>query len=75
MPLSHDQPDNAARLRRLGVGAALAPRRFTGPRVVEALDRLLRSETVRRRCRELAARCDAEMALAATARAIEETAR
>ena len=58
MPMSHDQPDNAARLRHLGVGAALSPPRFTDTRVAQALDRLLRSETVRARCRDLAARCD-----------------
>lgn len=58
MPMSHDQPDNAARLRHLGVGEALAPRRFTGARVTRALDRLLRAETVRARCRDLATRCD-----------------
>lgn len=72
-PLSHDQPDNAARLRRLGVGATLAPRAFTGRRVAAALDRLLSSEAVRRRGAELAARCDPAAALA-TARVIEELA-
>ncbi|HEX5502282.1 MAG TPA: nucleotide disphospho-sugar-binding domain-containing protein, partial [Thermomicrobiales bacterium] len=71
MPMSHDQPDNAARLRRLGVGAALAPRRFTGRAVADALDGLLGSEAVLGRCRALAARRD-PAAVAKTARAIEE---
>ncbi|HEX5506648.1 MAG TPA: nucleotide disphospho-sugar-binding domain-containing protein [Thermomicrobiales bacterium] len=70
MPMSHDQPDNAARLRRLGVGAALPPRRFTGRAVADALDRLLGSEGVLERCRALAARCD-PAANIETARAIE----
>lgn len=70
MPMSHDQPDNAARLGRLGVGAALAPGRFTGARVASALDRLLGAPGVRARCRELAARCD-PAALEATAGEIE----
>ncbi|MFN8516393.1 MAG: glycosyltransferase [Chloroflexia bacterium] len=73
MPMSHDQPDNALRLRQLGVGAALPPAKFTGPRVAAVLDQLLRSETTLARCRDLAARCDPE-ALNVTARAIEEIA-
>lgn len=72
MPMSYDQPDNAARLGRLGVGAALPPARFTGPRVADALAMLLRDDLVRHRCHELAARCDPEAALEATVRAIEE---
>lgn len=75
MPMSHDQPDNAVRLGRLGVGAALPPARFTGPRVAAALDRLLGAEAVRRRCQDLAARCDPDAALAATVAAIEEAGR
>lgn len=74
MPMSHDQPDNATRLRRLGVGAALPPRRFTGRAVAAALDRLLGSEAVRDRCRALAARCD-PAANMETARLIEEVGR
>lgn len=65
MPMSHDQPDNALRLRRLGVGAALPPARFTGPRVAAALDRLLGSDATLARCRALAARCDPDAADAA----------
>ena len=74
MPMSHDQPENAARLRRLGVGIGLSPRHFTGRVVAEALDRLLRSEEVLGRCRELAARCDREANIE-TARLIEEAGR
>jgi UDP:flavonoid glycosyltransferase YjiC (YdhE family) len=74
MPMSHDQPDNALRLRRLGVGDALSPAQFTGPRVAAALDTLLRSETTLTRSRELAAQCDPN-ALDHTARAIEDAAR
>jgi UDP:flavonoid glycosyltransferase YjiC (YdhE family) len=41
MPLAHDQPDNAARLRRLGVGLALKPKRYQPRTVAAALHRLL----------------------------------
>lgn len=57
MPLSHDQPDNAARVLRLGAGERLMPKRFTERNVVEKLAGLLASERVRARCRELAQRC------------------
>ena len=30
MPMGFDQPDNAARLERLGIGAVLSPGKFTG---------------------------------------------
>ena len=56
MPLSHDQPDNAARLKRLGVGDSISPARFRGPAVAAALERLLASADVARSCREVAAR-------------------
>jgi rhamnosyltransferase subunit B len=56
MPLAHDQPDNAARVRKLGVGDWLAPARFRGPAVADALGRLLASQKVRESCRAVAAR-------------------
>jgi rhamnosyltransferase subunit B len=41
MAMSHDQPDNAERLRRLGAGIALMARDFTPERVAKELARLL----------------------------------
>ncbi len=55
MPMAHDQPDNAARLERLGVGHGLRPKRFQTPAVVQLLDELLNSSQVTARCREVAA--------------------
>ncbi|MDB5310547.1 MAG: RhlB, TDP-rhamnosyltransferase 1 [Gemmataceae bacterium] len=54
MPLAFDQPDNARRLERLGVGARVWPKRFTGPAVAAALRGLLSSPAVAARCREIA---------------------
>jgi len=68
MPMSHDQPDNAARLARLGVGLAIKPKHFQAERVAAALEQLLGSREVQDRCRELAGRFD-------TARAVERTCR
>jgi len=56
MPTAFDQPDNAARLRSLGVGSSLAPGRFHGPAVARELEQLLESEEVACRCREAARR-------------------
>ncbi len=56
MPMSHDQPDNAARLRRLGVGLTLWPKQFRAPRIAAALEQLLDSPDVQQRCRDLAGR-------------------
>src|SRR5262249_16894786 len=52
MPMSHDQPDNAARVVRLGVGRSLPPRRFKAPAVARLLGELLSSPEVAARCRE-----------------------
>jgi len=55
MPLGFDQPDNTTRLWRLGVARWVTPKRFTGPRVAEALAELLASADTARACRRLAA--------------------
>lgn len=47
MPMSHDQFDNAAICKRLGVAEWLSVRKFTPRRVAAKLDRLLRSDSVR----------------------------
>jgi rhamnosyltransferase subunit B len=41
MAMAHDQPDNAARLEKLGAGIGLTPRSFTPDRVTRELGRLL----------------------------------
>jgi rhamnosyltransferase subunit B len=54
VPLVNDQPDNAARLRRLGVARVVPPGRFTADRVARELADLLGSADVRHvadRCR------------------------
>jgi UDP:flavonoid glycosyltransferase YjiC (YdhE family) len=71
MPMGFDQPDNAARLERLGVGESLHPRRFTGANVAEKLQRLLRPD-VGQRCRELAGRLGKQGAVEKACGWIEE---
>lgn len=71
MPMAHDQPDNAARLRRLGVGTALPPQRFTPPRVAAALRELLSSEAAAQACRQCASLLDRDEGLRQTCELIE----
>ena len=72
VPMSHDQPDNARRLRRLGVGEAIQPRRFRAESVARALERLLTSAEVKSRCEELATRIDKTAALERTCEIFEQ---
>ncbi len=57
LPMSHDQPDNANRLRRLGTGDFLYRRDWTPDRIAARLDLLMRSRDVRAACETAAARC------------------
>jgi UDP:flavonoid glycosyltransferase YjiC (YdhE family) len=54
LPLAWDQPDNAARVRQLGVGAALGARR-RGERDLACALAGVMAPAVRERCREVAA--------------------
>ena len=56
MPMSHDQPDNAERLRKLGVGDEVSVKKFRAPAVAAKLRGLIESDEVARRCAEVAAR-------------------
>ena len=71
MPMAFDQPDNAARLVRLGVARMLPPARFSGARVARQLAALLGSDVVANRCAELARRCDASDSIGRTCDLIE----
>jgi rhamnosyltransferase subunit B len=59
MPLAHDQFDNAARMRRLGIARVLAPAKFRGRAVAAKLAALVDSPEVARSCRVVADRFDA----------------
>jgi UDP:flavonoid glycosyltransferase YjiC (YdhE family) len=51
VPFAHDQPDNAVRVRRLGVGDFLLPRRYKAAAAAEKLKRLIESATIGENCR------------------------
>lgn len=69
-PMAHDQPDNARRLEKLGVGATLTPAAYQEKAVVAKLDRLLSAPGIREQCRLLAQKVDFAAALQAACDAI-----
>lgn len=56
IPRAHDQPDNAARLIRMGVAEKAEPGRYKAPRVAMKLGELLNSPDVKTHCKEIASR-------------------
>jgi rhamnosyltransferase subunit B len=53
VPSAHDQPDNAVRVRRLGVGDFLLPKSYTPSKVEDKLRRLM-SPDIRKNCQHRA---------------------
>lgn len=72
VPHAHDQPDNAARVTRLGVARTIRPRSYRGRRVAGELERLLGERNVATRASEVAAVVRAEGGAGAAATAIDE---
>jgi len=56
--MAHDQLDNLSRVRDLGVGDGLAPKRFNAGRIAEMLDRLLNDAELKQRADAIAERFD-----------------
>ncbi|MDD3295545.1 MAG: glycosyltransferase [Geobacteraceae bacterium] len=56
MPITFNQPDDAARLKRLGVADFIPPKKFKGSLLTKKMGQLLSSESVAERCRDLAGR-------------------
>jgi UDP:flavonoid glycosyltransferase YjiC (YdhE family) len=71
VPHGHDQPDNAARLMKMGLGSTLYPEKYKAARVVSALNVLLSDTGIRQRCREFSKKIDSSRALAAACNLIE----
>ena len=71
VPHGHDQPDNAARVVKMGLGATIAPERYNSARVVRALNVLLSDRGIKQRSVELSKKMDSSGALAAACNLIE----
>ena len=74
MPMTFDQPDNADRLRELGVARVLPRARFRGPAVARELEQLLGSTDTAARCRTLAERLRGVNGLTAACEVVESVA-
>jgi len=70
VPHSHDQPDNAWRVARLGVARTLYPKRYTAASAARELRRLLEDPSYAARARQVAAIVGAEGGADAAAEAI-----
>jgi UDP:flavonoid glycosyltransferase YjiC (YdhE family) len=71
VPHAHDQPDNAARVVRLGVARAILPRQYRGARVAKELERLLSDNSVSARAADCGKVVVSEGGAAAAAAAIQ----
>jgi len=72
MPYSHDQPDNASRVKRLGAGMSISRNRYTTARVSKALTHLLETACMSLRAQEIAKRIGQEDGARAAADVIEQ---
>ncbi len=71
VPWSHDQPDNAARLVRLGVARTLGRARYTAPRAAAALRSLLSDAPATDRAARLGAKVRGENGVEVACAALE----
>jgi UDP:flavonoid glycosyltransferase YjiC (YdhE family) len=71
VPFSNDQPDNAARITRLGVGRTIDRDRYIASRAAKELNRLLREPGYQAKAAEVGAKVRAENGVKVACDAIE----
>jgi UDP:flavonoid glycosyltransferase YjiC (YdhE family) len=71
VPWGYDQPDNAARLARLGVARTLGRTAYSARRAARELDRLLSDGTYRTNCKRVADHVQSENGVGAASAALE----
>ena len=71
VPHAHDQPDNAARVTRLGVARTVRQHRYRGPRVARELAQMLSDTRVHARAEEAGAIVRSERGAGAAAAALD----
>jgi UDP:flavonoid glycosyltransferase YjiC (YdhE family) len=74
MPMGFDQPDNATRLERLGVGRWVVPSKFDGDHVAGALGGLLGDARTATNCRQWSDRIRSRNAIEETCDLLEQLA-
>jgi rhamnosyltransferase subunit B len=72
VPYNHDQPDNAARIARLGVGRTVSRKNYRGARAVQELKELLDNPVYAERAATIAARVRSEHGARAAVDEIEK---
>jgi rhamnosyltransferase subunit B len=72
MPMAHDQPDNAARVKRMGVGDYVYPRMFKWQRVAVMVERLVKSEEVQASCALVKRKMGEQMGVDEVVRTVSE---
>jgi len=71
VPHGHDQPDNAFRIKRLGLGTSVYPERYKASRVATELTRLMTSAEIRAGCARFKEQIDSADAVARACDLIE----
>jgi rhamnosyltransferase subunit B len=71
-PFTHDQPDNSARVVKLGCGVIVKPSKYTGARVAAALAKLLSDARIAAACRDIQSRFAGVDAIKQTCDLIEQ---
>ena len=71
VPHAHDQPDNSARVAKLGLGRFVYPEKYRGPAVAGILKELLRDSALTARCHSFSERINSEVTLALSSSLIE----
>jgi len=72
VPNAHDQPDNAMRIERLGLGRCIYPERYKAARVARTLKEIIGSGDIRQNCQRYAKEIDSEAALLHACELIEQ---
>jgi UDP:flavonoid glycosyltransferase YjiC (YdhE family) len=72
MPYSHDQPDNARRMKRLGVGKSIMKSSYTPAKVARRLKAMLAEPELAQRAAEVAGQLKHEDGVKTACNALEE---
>lgn len=71
VPWAHDQPDNAERLRKIGVGRTISRKQYRAQLVTKELDRLLHDKSYGERAQQIGAQITNEDGVSCACDAIE----
>lgn len=72
MPMNYDQPDNATRLKRLGVGMSIPPVKYKDTTVARKLEHLLSSPEVKMNCKYWSKKIDFNSSVRNACKIIEQ---